>query len=99
MSYARTGKPHKRIEGLVVESGIPLPENYEGKVGEKKRPKSKKRAPLFPFAEMNPGDSLFVPGEKTGEWAHDSMKKYARYHGKLFIARNVEGGLRCWRVS
>lgn len=60
----------------------------------------KKAISLYPFREMEVGDSFFVPaGEKM-------LRARAAAHGfskenrpKKFATRTVEGGMRIWRVA
>lgn len=74
---------------MEIEKNIPLPESA-----------IKSGRPLLrPFDKMEPGDSIFFPGQKTGGRDHDAMKKYGRRNPqKQFIARTYPDGMRIWRV-
>jgi hypothetical protein len=56
----------------------------------------------YPFAEMQVGDSFFLPCD--GETERASVLTYAKNHRKTtpnfaITTRKVDGGLRVWRVS
>lgn len=69
-----------------IEKNVPIPERPS--------PISK-----YPFADMNVGDSFFVP-EAQARRLQSAIQIFRRRAGKdkKYIARNVEGGARCWRV-
>jgi len=71
---------------IEVDKSVPLPEPKLG------RPKK------YPFAEMEVGDSFFVPQEKVRS-ASKSASMYKAAHGGDFTRRSVEGGVRIWRVE
>lgn len=55
-------------------------------------------AKKYPFDEMDVGDSFFVPNKKSG--AISGSKQIAqRRTGFKFVCRNVDGGVRVWRVK
>lgn len=54
----------------------------------------------YPFAEMAIGDSEFFPDQNTWKGrAYDAAKKAGKRQGKKFEGRNVEGGVRIWRIA
>lgn len=55
--------------------------------------------PKYPFKEMEVGDSFFVANQVICGKAYLSAHAYGRYHGQRFAGRNVEGGLRIWRLE
>jgi hypothetical protein len=83
---------------LPIEPGIPLP-----------TPKTKPR--IYPFAEMKEGDSFFlaVEAQPAHTYLHRRANKQKRMASVLrsarvraigrFVARQVEGGVRVWRMS
>lgn len=80
-----------------LESGIPIPESNFGK---------KKREALYPFAEMHPGNSFFVPcteeeASKTASRVSGAITAHKRRSGTAnnFLTRRVEGGFRVWCVA
>jgi hypothetical protein len=71
-----------------IEKGLPIPPG-------------KGRGGMYPFDQMEAGDSFFVaddPGIK-GTSVSNSAASYERKHNKKFSVRKVEGGWRCWRVK
>lgn len=68
---------------------------------EKNVPVPEKPSPIgkYPFAEMNVGDSFLVPGAQARR-LQSAIQVFRRRVGKdkKFIARDVEGGARCWRI-
>lgn len=80
-----------------VEKNIPMPRPYVG------RPHSGEEK--YPIRQMEVGDSFFVPlaeGQKTeslrGSINANINKKKLRQEGLRFATRNMEGGLRVWRL-
>lgn len=55
-------------------------------------------ASMYPFGQMEIGDSFFVPEAKHGGCAAAAYK-FARENGVKFSFRKVEGGRRIWRVK
>ena len=77
-----------------IEKGIPIP------VSKTVTRQGRGRDRLYPWAEMQVGDSFFVPGEakRIGVASHASAV-CKRYAPKRFVSRKVEGGVRIWRVE
>lgn len=75
---------------ISIEKGIPLP---MGKCGGRGRPA------IYPFPDMQVGDSVFIPGQKVGGGAYGSARSISRRLGFKFAARTVEGGIRIWRIA
>lgn len=83
---------------LPIETGIPLPV-----------PKTKPR--IYPLREMQKGDSFFlaVPADPPESFDHRRANRQKRMGAVLrtqrvraigkFIARQVEGGVRVWRIG
>ena len=69
-----------------IEKGVPLPRKT-GRDGQN----------LYPWPEMEIGDSIFLPGKTIKD--SNAGLQYGRAHGKKFTARSVEGGIRVWRVA
>jgi len=69
----------------VIEKGVPLPASVTAK--------------KYPFSEMEVGDSLFLPGENSAGNVAAYARSYGQRSGWKYSARNVEGGLRIWRVE
>lgn len=57
-----------------------------------------KRSRLYPFANMQPGDSFKVPREQDHR-LRSAAYYYARKHGMKFTVARMEDGVRCWRVN
>ena len=73
---------------IVIEKGVPIYDN-RSKNG---------RAALYPWDEMEVGDSFIYPKHPEGLIA--SSKATRRYAPKRFLARKAEGGTtRIWRIA
>lgn len=67
------------------------------------------RDAVFPFADMGVGDSFYVPGDLYKEVCIRRLRKslyqrayyyaYFRCKGEKFVVKEVEGGVRVWRVN
>ena len=58
----------------------------------------------YPWAEMEIGDSFFVePGERSLTKMHGHLSSLGNHYGKprgmKFTTRQVDGGVRVWRVK
>lgn len=66
------------------------------------RPRAGRRFTRYPFAEMQPGDSIFVPFA-VSPYPNVSAAAHAhgRLHGKRFAVSclKAEGGTRVWRLA
>lgn len=76
-----------------IDKDIPLPAD-KGNSGRE----------VYPFAEMQPGDSVFIEGGRTD--GNECAAAYAIAHRQRkkgvecrFTARNENGGVRVWRVK
>jgi len=69
-----------------IEKGIALPQG-----------KAKKQT-IYPFAQMEVGDSFFVEG-KTIANVSSSAVHHALKSEKKFSVRKENGGVRCWRIK
>lgn len=81
----------KRAVRFSVEKGVPVPAPRSGVCP-------------YPFLDMAPGDSFFVPADKsTVKQLRNSIYNRSRVFGKAeeckFLTRLVEGGVRCWRYE
>lgn len=93
------GRPDDSEEMYPVERGVPIPAPFKRvvRVGMQK----------YPWAEMEVGDSFFVPHtpEEPGTWVQNRvnasavhwLKRYARSH--RFTTRQLANGVRCWRTA
>ena len=72
---------------IQVDRGIPLP-----------RPRRDRRW-KYPWLEMEVGDSFLVPDERNVLRMVRVGCSTSRRHGMRFEARQVEGGVRVWRVE
>lgn len=72
----------------LIDKGVPVPM------------KRSNTLEIFPFSEMQPGDSFWVP---TGAFRADFVRTAAHLwrskHGWTFITRKESDGLRVWRMS
>jgi len=70
-----------------IEIGVPMPP---------------KRSHRYPWADLAIEDSFFVPGDDLNALQR-KMTRLAAYqkktHGRCYTVRQVEGGVRVWRVS
>jgi hypothetical protein len=79
---------------IEIDKGVPIP---------KPNPEGRGRPALYPFKEMEKGDSIFLPieGEVKGNPAAARFRACVYSHAFRFecrmIVREVEGGLRCWK--
>lgn len=72
---------------LQIERGIPVPADTRGPV------------PIYPFREMEVGDSFFVATTRIQHSVRRGASATGKRLGKRFTCRKVEGGLRIWRVE
>lgn len=70
---------------FVIEDGVPLPLS-----GTRGRPR------IYPWDELEIGQSFFVPNKTSSEFTTTGGQ---RRRGWKFKIRNVDGGLRVWRVA
>lgn len=71
-----------------IEDGIELPD----------APGRRGRQRLYPFPDMEVGQSFFVPGG-TPNTTNGSMQRWQKALGRKFTARSVDGGVRVWRIE
>lgn len=55
--------------------------------------------PLYPFAKMEIGQSVFFEGCNSKSKERTAAAIYGMRHGKKFTARTMDGGLRIWRTA
>jgi len=72
---------------FTIDKGVPMPPRRRG-AG---------RNRVYPFAEMEVGDSFFHEGSASSVEA--AASNYARRSGKRFAARYIDGGVRIWRIA
>lgn len=75
---------------LKIEKDVPIPTGRSG------------RRPLYPFAEMEVGDSFFIETTSTEESRKRQMRlsdAWSRHHPKKFTSSAVDGGVRVWRIE
>lgn len=75
-----------------VVDNVPLPDNIERR--RSRRPRGSK----YPFGDMQIGNSFFIKN-KAAVNMHASMAQAERTLGCRFIARDVTGGCRIWRIE
>lgn len=82
---------------MQIDSHVPPPRAFKGKNG---------RRSIYPFREMKPGESLFIPHE-------GAITKCAAYHGAATLQKrdpayrfagqtvieNGKPGVRIWRIE
>lgn len=71
-----------------IEKGVPVPLGRHNRGG----------ACKYPWNEMEPGDSFFVPGRALRNF-NIVAPANRRYAPKRFVARTVKGGVRVWRID
>ncbi len=72
-----------------IEKGVPLPPKASG---------LRKGYSKHPFAGMEVGDSVFYAGKKPSHIG-GLYQKVTQSKGFKFTQRQVEGGIRVWRVE
>jgi hypothetical protein len=73
---------------MKIEKGI-APEPFNGRIN-------------YPFAEMEPGDSILIDassGWEVQKKAQTAAYIHAKRHSRKFMSRMQEDGLRIWRVK
>lgn len=73
----------REINGVVVESGVPVPSAHGRR---------------WPFAQMNVGESIVVE-KALYTRAAGSAYAVGRKHGMKFSIRQEAGGVRIWRTA
>ena len=73
-----------------IEKNVPVAASTQGGI-------------VYPFRDMEPGDSFLVPTERAGgnhmNTPRRAATQYAKRHGIKLVTRKVDGGLRIWRVA
>lgn len=63
------------------------------------RPAHRKTRPhIYPFREMEPGDSFRVPGDLVTR-VRSAAKEHGRRYEKKFSVLKTDEGYRCWRTE
>lgn len=80
-----------------IERGVPIPPR-------KRRPGGKwmHRGIGEALIAMQPGDSVFIPGDgdlRQQARLLDACAREQRFDGRTFTTRRVEGGVRIWRTA
>jgi hypothetical protein len=57
------------------------------------------RVGKYPWAEMEVGDSLFIPGKTAYSMGSTPSGWAARHPPYKFLCRTVDGGVRVWRIA
>jgi hypothetical protein len=70
---------------ILIEKGIPVPPETRGI-----------KPTMYPWAQMEVGDSFFLPGRKAHPGFTSKPCKATRHK---FTSRKVNGGFRTWRVK
>jgi hypothetical protein len=73
---------------IVLEHGIPVPPTLRGQ-----------QSTIYPWKEMNIGDSFLFPKGVSLKSASGSANKACRRYRMKFIVRSYGDGIRCWRVE
>ena len=102
-------KPHKDVAMFKIEKDVPLVEKDLGgakqqngrKAMEYRYGKAAPWRPVFPFREMEVGDSIFFPDEPKGSRSNPcvSARIHGARYGKKFSGRKEGDGVRVWRVE
>lgn len=53
----------------------------------------------YPFADMQPGDSVFFPGEDINSRPYRAAMTLGKRRGWKFVARRERNGIRIWRAE
>jgi hypothetical protein len=77
---------------ITIEDNVPIPRKRGSRTGQYR----------YPFRQMLPGQSFFVPDGNPGTLQHGA-KRATREQGWTFTTRSVVEngvpGVRCWRVA
>ena len=82
-----------------IEKGIPIPPKAQ------RGGNSAGRLGIYPWKEMEVGDSFFIPAGSRGEArviqlrVGSAAKNQWTNHGRVITTRTMEGGVRVWRVE
>lgn len=78
-----------------ITSDIPPPARMPHEV----RSVARRGRPMeYPWAEMSPGDSVFLPGKIAAP--SSSIRGWCKANpGQKFVSKKEEGGVRVWRVA
>lgn len=77
-----------------ITSDIPPP----ARMPTKSDPSLGGRPMEYPWAEMSPGDSVFLPGKIAAP--SSSIRGWCKANpGQKFVSKKEEGGVRVWRVA
>jgi hypothetical protein len=70
---------------IKVEKAIPIPQDRN----------------KYPFKTMEVGDSFFVPanGEALQRVQNRVSNSWKRHASKRFLSRQIDGGVRVWRIE
>jgi hypothetical protein len=69
-----------------IERGVPIPA--------RRNP----RGSMYPFAEMEIGDSFFVP-DGTTKTISAAAQYFTKNLGRRFTVRTIDSGVRVWRID
>ena len=73
---------------IKIDKNIPAPPSRPGRI------------PIYPFYEMEIGDSILVKGDcKKIDSARSTSRAYGKRHGMKFSTMLVDGGVRIWRIG
>lgn len=71
-----------------IEKGVPTPHKTDR---------------VYPFSQMEIGDSFFIPNLSTSDGRYQSVSSAGRgqfkRHNKKFSMRSENGGVRVWRIA
>jgi len=70
---------------IKIDKNVPIPETAGN-------------GAVYPFAEMEVGDSFYVEG-KTSNQLQNAASHWRKRKGWKFATRTKEGGARIWRVE
>jgi hypothetical protein len=68
-----------------IEKRVPLP--------------AEKASAAYPFAEMEKGDSFFVPSAKPNPAIAKAAHKWGKAHGVKFLCQREGEGYRIWHIG
>ncbi len=79
---------------IKIEKNVPITESKSG------FKKGHKISTVYPFSDMDIGDSFVVPGGKK-EQSHvcSAANRWSRRHSGKFTTRREGETVRCWRIA
>jgi hypothetical protein len=76
-------------KGIKIEKGVPVAET----------PRSPGVKPIYPWKEMEVGDSFLFRPNVGRQSAYNASSLRSGRMGRRYVVRSTPEGMRCWRVE